>query len=895
MKLTSKAKKQFEKLADETLSKLKVISDAAQSADLKSGPNGAKQMASINTATQGDAVQNLQLIGQEARAGYQLLAREPAIARVVLVDENSTEKIYYICRGTTVDGVQNLASYRSPIGRMASMPLGDDFSLNGETVEIVEKVQLYPKLANQLWDSKDSVVDSDALGLHTLTSLRDLLEEAADKPIDEGLLAKILADESESTLIVSGRRRAVIAKIGLRDQPILDQYQDEIFRLPLGEQLLILGPPGTGKTTTLIRRLGQKLDFQYLETGEQNTIKKIEETSEQKHASSWMMFTPTELLRHYLKEAFAKEAVPASNATVQTWSSFSRNISRNTLGVLKTSTGGGTFSLKSELSSLADQALERPIDWFSQFDQWQRSAYFAELKTAAERLKENSAADVSALGQRLLTALKDANDAALASTFMALTAMVSQVRNLADGLKTTSDRKIEGSLNLQVNTDKDFLTELARFIADLQKTADAAFDDIDEDDEEEEEETEVGRTGLRAAAAAYKGAVRAQAKAKFNRKPIGKKTRKGKLIEWLGERGLDEVDQADVGASLEVQASLRVFRDPIKQFISKVPQRYRTFRRAAQAEDGWYRKDGFVHTDLHPLELDIILLAILQAANALLSRPNIETNIDQPAWSALMPVYGLFKTQIVVDEATDFSPIQLACMAALAHPSLRSFFACGDFNQRLTTWGSRSVDDLNRLLPTLKQRPVAISYRQSQRLDEFARAIILNSGGLDQTATKPPVIDDEGVAPTLQEHVPGLDGVDWLAERIREIEKSLDMLPSIAIFVENENEVGPLSKALGECLVDANIQVKACRDGESLGEENDVRVFDIQHIKGLEFEAVFFVGIDKLAESQPTLFDKYLYVGTTRAATYLGVTCENVLPESMASLRPMFISDWKHT
>ena len=40
-------------------------------------------------------------------------------------------------------------------------------------------------------------------------------------------------------------------------------------------------------------------------------------------------------------------------------------------------------------------------------------------------------------------------------------------------------------------------------------------------------------------------------------------------------------------------------------------------------------------------------------------------------------------------------------------------------------------------------------------------------------------------------------------------------------------------------------------------------MFDIQYIKGLEFEAVFFVGVDQLAANQPELFDKYLYVGTT--------------------------------
>jgi DNA helicase IV len=118
-------------------------------------------------------------------------------------------------------------------------------------------------------------------------------------------------------------------------------------------------------------------------------------------------------------------------------------------------------------------------------------------------------------------------------------------------------------------------------------------------------------------------------------------------------------------------------------------------------------------------------------------------------------------------------------------------------------------------------------------------------------------------------------------------------LPSIAIFVNGESEVQPVADALNAVMADENIQVVACPKGQVMGHDNDVRVFDVQHIKGLEFEAVFFIGIDRLAGLHPKLFDKYLYVGTTRAATYLGVTCDDALPTTIATLSPMFVSDWK--
>ncbi len=72
----------------------------------------------------------------------------------------------------------------------------------------------------------------------------------------EAFLNAIAEGRSEGAEIFEGLQRQVRTSMALRDQPILDKFQDKIFRLPINSQLLIIGPPGTGKTTTLIRRLG---------------------------------------------------------------------------------------------------------------------------------------------------------------------------------------------------------------------------------------------------------------------------------------------------------------------------------------------------------------------------------------------------------------------------------------------------------------------------------------------------------------------------------------------------------------------------------------------------------------------------------------------------------------
>ena len=154
-------------------------------------------------------------------------------------------------------------------------------------------------------------------------------------------------------------------------------------------------------------------------------------------------------------------------------------------------------------------------------------------------------------------------------------------------------------------------------------------------------------------------------------------------------------------------------------------------------------------------------------------------------------------------------------------------------------------------------------------------------------------VDNDGVPPVLVEGVSATaDLAYWLANRAREIEAFVKSLPSIAVLVMSEAEVEPLAHALSERLANHNIRAVPCRDGQTMGNENDVRVFDIQHIKGLEFEAVFFVGIDRLAAEQPELFDKYMYVGATRAVTYLGMTSQESLPAALDVLGPMFAARW---
>ncbi|HIP11268.1 MAG TPA: DNA helicase UvrD [Arcobacter sp.] len=860
---------------------LKIMEDIAINAEKsikeKSSNNqsSANSLTTVHTLNDDSSVKNLDQIKNKNLDNLYKLKIEPIISRVIVLNENEEEQVYYISRVMPISTNNKeviFSSYYAPIGRLASIPAGEDIELNigGENkyFEILERVIYHVKNDGE-WDSINTIIEKEDVDRKTIESLRKYCN--LNLQTDEDILAILLKEEELSKLVHEGIKKEIIRGVGLRDQPILDRFQDDIFRLPLNDKLLILGSPGTGKTTTLIKRLGQKLDEMALNTEELELIKDF--PTNLPHQNSWLMFTPTELLKHYVREAFNKEGIPAPDNNIKTWSDYRLYLTRGVLDILKSETGSSTFILNDEKATLKNNALIQTIDLYESFSLFFKQQLKMELKISNEWLLENIEDSNLLESNQYINDILNDTEVLTINNLRSIDRLGKQFSEVVKTYQTDISKVIEGSLNIILNKDRDFLKKLKTFM----ETLNISIEELDIDDEENSD-----RLSKSELTRGYSLAIRVYARARYNEKNLNPKSKNAKIIEWLDDRIIDEDKIINLGRKINTLTHFRKFLNPLKLYVNKIPSQYKKFR-AIKENIHWYNLDKKSQNILHSLEVDIILLLTLKNLNALRGTLSINAGESNSYLSSFQPLFNEYRNQILVDEATDFSPIQLACMLELTNQKIQSFFACGDFNQRITTFGTQTEEEMKWVSNRFDIREIDNPYRQSKILTNLAKLIV--NENIEE------LVETKEIAPILIENMTDIETLSlWLKNRISEIEKMVEFLPSIAIFVNSREEVDELTEALNKVMI--NIPVKGYRDGQGIGHDGDIRIFDIQHIKGLEFEAVFFVNVDKLAEEKPLLFDKYLYVGVTRATTYLGITCEKALPSQIEHTRDMFIDEW---
>lgn len=876
----------LEQIADECISAMEAISASAATKAGSRIVDAGTVMSSFNSLTAVDAGRNLSHAQeQERKAGYEL-AREPLIARVKARSENGAEKTYYFARNFTlsVPGIV-LTSYNSgaPVGRLAALDVGDSFRLpGGKWIEVIEKGTYSPISTGDGWDGIDNRIAHESFEQVSAPSLRAVGRAR--------LLGTTAIDDPfaslDEPLPWSSPTRTALSGVGLRDQSVMNKVQDEIFRLPIDRQVMLEGPPGTGKTTTLIKRLSQKLVLSQEREEDYRAITENQLGGE--HHRSWIMFSPTALLEHYLREAFARDNVPASQERIQTWTNFRNGLASRVLGLLRSGKRTTGFLRDDSAKYLSPFALDNQPELYSAFDAMQRGLYIQELDAALAVLAESGEPVLADIARRIVGRLGAGRGASLLSIYVEVDTLSVELREWvtrtrADIIESV-DRRIDVIARLR---GRESIAELSMLVAKI----DAAERDEEEDEDEALESEAPPTTTKERLYRVLRASIRAMAVAAWGKRSVSRSSKYRPVVEWLGADAVPRADLERMGRTHSLISSISMVTLTTRNYFSRLPQRYRAFRKGAPSP--WFLPEAAEATKLTPDELDLLVAIQLDAASELLGSPRVRGNLSQGNLQVIAPLVAEFRNQVVVDEATDFSPLQLRAMARLATPGIRSFFACGDFNQRLSRHGVSKRGELEWAVPGIEFRQVEIAYRQSKELRLFANKIVELSGGeLFETSLDGPRAA-EGFAPVAYVSKDGSDGQSrWIAARIIEIDSIHSQLPSIAVFVPDESLVIPVADQLRSALIETNIEVMPCLGGQILGLDRHVRVFAVEHIKGLEFEAAFFHSLQDLATNEPDLFDKFLYVGATRAATFLGLSCADSFPKLLQEATKNLTDRW---
>lgn len=255
------------------------------------------------------------------------------------------------------------------------------------------------------------------------------------------------------------------------------------------------------------------------------------------------------------------------------------------------------------------------------------------------------------------------------------------------------------------------------------------------------------------------------------------------------------------------------------------------------------------------------------------------------------------KCVIGIDEATDYSILDYYAIYSLRNPQISSVTLSGDMMQSLNENGIRDWKSLKNslLFPNIDIMPLKVSYRQGPKLIKLAQYLFNKVTG--KRAPYRCYLKGEKKTPDplwfksddMQEKV------DWMVDRILDVQQAYGKVPSIAIFVNDEKEANKLEELMkdNEDLEDAGIDVKNCTKNDELEAPDSVRIFLLNRVKGMEFEVVFFYDIDKVPNND--LIDRYLYVGLSRATFYMAVTSDEIDDDDLLELSDRFSdrTNWK--
>jgi len=769
---------------------------------------------------------------------------------------------------------------------------------------------LYQKL-EELRILKDKHDELEAL----IHDNEDDLSEEAKK-----LVAELAQNEAEINELKSRITKYIAQEVALRDNPHLDEYQEEIKRSKVFDgPLIINGGPGTGKTTSLIQRITYLTSV----TIEEKTGELSPEKSEMlfNQRKSWIFFSPTDLLRDYLANAMIAEGLDADKSRVRTWDNH-RTVLLRQAGLINTETkkpfviknGKSYFHPSADIYVTVKRLFLKHImdaqkDKVAKIHQ---EDIIKKLQTPIDVIAaENKRKEL----YREVTKMQDASKYALkldkhSDWFTFYKNFRNSFLEFFNALnKDIRDQLNDDAARLQINIEKN--AELYEWIKKW-VISDTRNTNVDPDTDDEDYDAEDNINGLnpnetidlrRIINGKLKGMLRSLAIRSIDA-TNNKLSDKNKVLYEKISSLVKEEKLPHLGIQLYFKKYFELLgRGPEINYLNEIPKHYKAFRRIKLKDNPRVLtdigikecNDAISKDSINHQEADLILCIIFDICRAIFETDKKYYNESDHLY--LTAYKENAKAVVAIDEATDFSIWELAVMSTLSHPLFNSVTLSGDLMQRMTTKGIHSWSDYQKIYPDAEVQDLVIAYRQTAKLLKIASSIYENI--LEVPAKFRPYHDEDDRDPEPLVFI-GDDEeekLSWVVARIMEIHHLYGTsFPTVAIFVKNDTEVLRISNLLKDYseLEEVGIGVSACVQGQILGNQEHIRVFSIEYIKGLEFGAVFFLDLDQLSDGEQELINKFIYVGLSRANLFSGVTFMDDYPESISYLEPIFKEgNWK--
>lgn len=704
-------------------------------------------------------------------------------------------------------------------------------------------------------------------------------EEEERKQKEE--IERMEAQYKEQQAKVAAMRSFIREGVSLRSQHILDPTQETAKRSHFydGVPIVIEGGPGTGKTTTMIQRLMFLLSPDALRDYQSPLSDAQKQELTEDISYKWLFFSPTPLLLRYLMNNMNEEGLSAvEGKNIITIDDFRKEmLSEYHLFNMDTD---GPF--KNYKKSKEQPLIFAPQTAIKDFETYCVQNLSRILLNAGTLKTEKFGWHKDALGIKVycMRAAKVQDLEALMRLFNALQDNEQKAAKEKDAELRELLQKKAVELKSVIMTDGKMTGEIKELFAkwDAEKRKDEVTD-VDEeemDDSNEEEIEEVVVQDFEPRLFAYlKSFLRQYALSKLDSKT--KISARQRIFSHIVFDTLSEMDLQQVGElAFFSKKYLFLCRGIESNIINQIPRLYKVYRKKVAAADTsacynrellkkLIEKDDNKH--LHYDEQDLLIGFINNMAIDI--RKRSKDRYEKLLKNKYIRAYDDNKKPVIgIDEATDYSVMDYYMMYSFRHYDYNAVTLCGDIMQGLKTNGIMSWSEVQKVLPKLEVTELKTSYRQIPTLVEMSRSIFFNEQGelppyhsvreKAEGEPKPLVMisDDED------------EKIEWMVARLREVYAAYNKeMPSVGVFIPNGESVDRFVRRLREEDDLGEIRIES---GSETTASRAVKVYELNEVKGMEFEVVFFYDLDKsLQGDDREMMSRYLYVGISRATSHL--------------------------